>query len=91
MNPFSLTSGFQKYLSNQPTTTTTTTNTNTSKNMANPFGIAAAGIGFLGGIFSSFGSAKRARAAEGKAADFQRQFDTALAGRQDIINPYANV
>jgi hypothetical protein len=70
---------------NRPTTTIT----NTTKNMANPFAIAAAGAGILGGIFSSFGAGRRARSAERQSRMYQQRLDNFQ--QQEIINPYANV
>ena len=67
----------------------TPTTTKKKKNMANPFAIAAAGAGILGGIFSSFGAGRRARDAERQSRLFQQRLDNFQ--QQEIINPYANV
>lgn len=82
--------GFQPGL--QPSLLTTPVKPNLTKtNSMNPFAIATAGLGVLGGIFSSFGAGRRAREAERQSRFYQRQLEEKERNRQDIINPYANV
>jgi len=54
-------------------------------------GLAMAGVGALGSIFSSFGSGRRARRAESQANYYRGELRKAEEDRQEIINPYKGI